>query len=77
MYHDVLFVVGEDKRKTDFHIGIMQEKYHVECQSTTDGTRMIRLFEYDVQIAMEDAVQKGNEVIFTFPRVTVLYLRCN
>lgn len=77
VYHDVFFIVGQDKRETDSHIGIRQRKYHVECQSYADGTLLIRLFEYDAQIAIEDAEQKRNEVIFTFPHTTVLYLRCN
>lgn len=34
--------------------GIRQKKYHVECQSTTDSTLIIRLFEYDTQMAIED-----------------------
>lgn len=38
---------------------------------------MIRLFEYDAQVAIEYAVQRRNEVIFTFPHTTILYLRCN
>lgn len=77
VYHNEFFIVGDDKRVTDSHIGIRKKKYHAECQSTVDGTLMIRLFEYDAQIAIEDAVQKRNEVIFNFPHTTVLYLRCN
>lgn len=77
MHHNEFFIIGDDKRVTDSHIGIREKKYHAECQSTADGTLMIRLFEYDAQIAIEDAVQKPSEVIFTFPHTTILYLRCN
>lgn len=77
VHHNEFFIVGDDKRETDSHIGIGQKKYHIECQSTADGTMMIRLFEYDAQVAIEDAVQKKNEVIFTFPHTAVMYLRSN
>ncbi len=36
--------------------GIVCKKYHIECQSTTDGSMLVRLFEYDSQIALDDAV---------------------
>lgn len=77
VHHNEFFIVGDDKRETDSHIGIRQKKYHLECQSTVDGTMMIRLFEYDAQVAIEDAVQKKSEVIFTFPHTAVMYLRSN
>lgn len=77
VHHNEFFIVGDDKRETDSHIGIRQKKYHVECQSTVDGTMMIRLFEYDAQVAIEDVVQKKKEVIFTFPHTAVMYLRSN
>lgn len=77
VYHNEFFITADNKKATDSHILIRRKKYHAECQSSTDGTLMIRLFEYDAQIAIEDAVQKRNEVIFTFPHTTVLYLRCN
>lgn len=32
------------------------KKYHIECQSTTDGSMLVRFFEYDSQIALDDAV---------------------
>lgn len=77
VHHNEFFIGSNEKRVTDSHINIGKKKYHAECQSTADGTLLIRLFEYDAQIAIEDAEQERNEVIFTFPYTTVLYLRCS
>ena len=30
-----------------------KEKYHLECQSTTDNKMIVRMFEYDTQIALD------------------------
>lgn len=38
--------------------GIIEKKYHLECQSTIDNSMIIRFFEYDSQIALDDAVIK-------------------
>ena len=77
VHHNEFFIGSNEKRVTDSHISIGKKKYHAECQSTADGTLMIRLFEYDAQIAIEDAEQRCSEVVFTFPYTTVLYLRCS
>ena len=29
--------------------------FHIECQSSADGSMVVRMFEYDVQIAMQHA----------------------
>ena len=34
-------------------IGIRKKKYHLECQSTTDNKMIVRMFEYDTQIALD------------------------
>ena len=62
---------------TDSYIQIGGKKYHIECQSTTDGTMIIRMFEYDSQIAIDSAVIEGNRLIVKFPNSAVLYLRSN
>ena len=62
---------------TDSYIQIGGKKYHIECQSTTDGTMIIRMFEYDSQIAIDSAVIDGNRLIIKFPNSAVLYLRSN
>ena len=56
-------------------IGKTRKKYHVECQSTSDSSMLIRMFEYESQIALDDGKVKGNTLTVTFPHSGVLYLR--
>lgn len=62
---------------TDSCFGICGKKYHVECQSSSDGTMAIRMMEYDFAIAIESAqkIESGYEM--EFPNSCVLYLRHN
>ena len=62
---------------TDSYIQIGGKKYHIECQSTKDGTMIIRMFEYDSQIAIDSAEIDGNLLTVKFPNSAVLYLRSN
>ena len=62
---------------TDSYIQIGGKKYHIECQSTKDGTMIIRMFEYDSQIAIDSAEIDGNCLTVKFPNSAVLYLRSN
>ena len=50
--------------------------YHFECEISKDGTMVIRMFEYDVHIAITYA-QKGDEgpYVLRFPHSAVLYLQ--
>ena len=52
-----------------------KKKYHIECQSTTDNHKTIRMFEYASQIALEDCELSEDELTVTFPHSAVLYLR--
>lgn len=48
---------NEEERITDtsFRIeGEKSKKYHLECQSSTDNSMLIRFFEYDTQIALDE-----------------------
>lgn len=70
---------GEDKERivdTNFSvIGKTEKKYHWECQSSADSKMLIRLFEYDAQIALDQG-QSGSETLTVeFPNSAVLYLR--
>ena len=56
-----------------FRIGNML--YHLECQSTPDGTMSIRMFEYDVAIALENACKSKMSCHVKFPLSAVIYLR--
>lgn len=51
------------------------KKYHWECQSTPDHSMLVRFFEYDTQIALDDGEIKGEILTVTFPNSAVLYLR--
>jgi hypothetical protein len=55
--------------------GPEKKKYHIECQSTTDSSMCIRMFEYDSQIALDDGVVTDSRLSVTFPHSGVLYLR--
>ena len=65
----------EDKIITDSCILIRDKKYHIECQSTPDGSMAIRMFEYDSEIALERGVLKEHVLEITYPESGVLYLR--
>ena len=69
---------GEEKRITDSNFSIGQEhqlRYHIECQSSVDGTIIVRIFEYATQIAISTATSTGNITSFNLPRSGILYLR--
>ena len=67
-----------DKRITDSSFtvsGIVLIRYHLECQSTGDGTMDRRMFEYDSQIALDDSEKLDNALVLSFPKSAVLFLR--
>ena len=78
VFHNEFFVGNryQKERITDSHIGIGDKRYHAECQSSTDGTITVRIFEYDAQIAAESVKTEEGKTIFTFPYSALLYLRC-
>lgn len=48
----------------------------LECESNIYNSKMlIRLFEYDAQIALDDAEVEKDKITVTFPHTSVLYLR--
>ena len=61
---------------TDSIIRIGGHIYHLECQSSKDRTMVIRMFEYDISIALEYAFL-GEHAIWeiAFPQSCVLYIR--
>ena len=68
----------QDKRITDSRIKVTGKgvrQFHMECQSTPDGSIVIRLFEYDSQIALQDSVFTTRELIVNYPHSGILYLR--
>lgn len=68
----------EEERITDtcFIVkGNITKKYHWECQSTDDNRMMVRIFEYDTQIALDDGEVTGDMLTVEFPNSAILYLR--
>lgn len=71
---------NEDERVTDSSFKVLgkePKKYHLECQSGTDNSMLIRFFEYDTQIALDEGEIRGNVLTVTFPHSAVLFLRYN
>ena len=69
---------NEEERITDtsFRIeGKESKKYHLECQSSTDNSMLVRFFEYDTQIALDEGQISGNILTVTLPHSAVLFLR--
>ena len=58
-------------------IGIRKKKYHLECQSTTDNKMIVRMFEYDTQIALDTGEVIQETLTVEFPHSAILYLRHN
>lgn len=71
---------GRDEKITDAYFiikGKREQRFHIECQSTADGSIIIRMFEYDVQIAIENSKYKDYRLEINFPDSAVLFLRHN
>ena len=69
---------AEEERITDSCFRILAQKpkkYHCECQSNDDDSMLVRFFEYDAQIALDDGEIKENVLTVEFPHSTVLFLR--
>lgn len=60
---------------TDSIIRIGRHIYHLECQSEKDAEMVIRMFEYDISIALEHASDLGEIWEIEFPQSCVLYVR--
>ena len=70
---------AEEKRITDTNfvvIGKTRKRYHLECESTINYSILVRIFEYDAQIALDQGSEViGNRIIVFFPNTAVLFLR--
>lgn len=51
--------------------------YHFECEIHNDGTMVMRMFEYDVHIALSYRKEMPGEMVLQFPHSAVLYLQDN
>lgn len=63
------------ERITDSAIKIGSKLYHLECQSSPDGTMVLRMIEYDFHIALENIEKTSKGYRIKFPESAVLYLR--
>lgn len=77
MYHKKTKLKGERlvKRITDALIRVDGGKYHFECESKNDGQILLRITEYDMQIALSDADYLNHNVSVELPETAVVYLR--
>lgn len=70
----------EDKRVTDSSFIITRadktkKRYHIECEEQLNGSILVRIFEYDAQIAMDDRTIDGAELTVSFPHSAMMALR--
>ena len=70
----------EDKRVTDSSFVITRadktkKRYHIECEEQLNGSILVRMFEYDAQIALDDRTINGAELTVSFPHSAVMALR--
>ena len=54
---------------------VQKKRYHIECQSTEDGTMIVRMFEYDTQLALENRALTSNTLTVQFPDSAIVSLR--
>ncbi len=60
---------------SDSCLCILENTYHIECESSDDSSMAIRMIQYDFRIGMEAAHREGRLYRMTFPKSCVLYLR--
>ena len=66
-------VICAEKKETESR---KEKRYHLECESTSDRKILIRMFEYDAQLALDqDSCIIGDELTVSFPHAAVLFLR--
>lgn len=62
--------------ETDSCLGIGDKLYHFECESNpNNGTIAIRMFQYDVTVALEGKRKEQDRFLVEFPASCVIYLR--
>lgn len=63
------------RKETSPELQIQRKRYHIECQSTEDGSMIIRMFEYDVQLALENKEMTADTLTVRFPDSAIVSLR--
>ena len=68
----------QQKRMTDSYFVVFAEfarAYVIECETNPDGSILIRIFEYTLQVALENARLDGNSLWVEFPNAAIIALR--
>lgn len=65
---DSCFVTRSDNKEV---------RYHLECESDPDSSILIRIFEYDAQIALNDRIEFKDRIRVKFPRTAIVALRAS
>ena len=63
--------------RTDSYFLIADKAYHIECQSTSDSSMIIRMIEYDFSISLESLRLEDGKYRMYFPNSCILFLRGN
>lgn len=67
---------GEQRKVVaDSVLHINGRTYHIECQSYDDGTILVRMFEYDINIGLQESYYDNYHLTVTIPHSGVLFLR--
>ena len=76
------YITGDDgeviKRITDSFFSVYgetREEFLLECQSTPDGSMLVRIFEYVTQAGLDSAKLCGNTLRVKIPHAAVIFLR--
>lgn len=77
--HNEYFIdEGQGKQSkiiTDSVLHIDGKTYHIECQTLSDGTILVRMFQYDFNIAITESVYENYHLTVNIPTSGVLFLR--
>ena len=65
----------DDRIVTDAYVKINGDAYHLECQSNDMQIMIVRMFEYDLAIALEEKRKTKDGYVIKLPRPCVVYLR--
>ncbi len=70
-------ITGEQTEKTagGQSVNTLRKRYHIECQSTEDGSMIVRMFEYDTQLALENRELTPHMLTVRFPDSAIVSLR--
>ena len=65
----------DDRIVTDAYVKINGDAYHLECQSNDMQIMIVRMFEYDLAIALEEKRKTKDGYVVKLPKPCVVYLK--